>query len=414
MSARADVRRAARASPSTVGTADRARACRARRRAVALSFGSREPLVAARGDRVVLRAATTVGGGRVIDPSPPRHASAERMERVERGAIAATVHEPVRAESLAPSRRARRRRAPTAGCSRAAWLDELPAELERRIGGSLDPLDPGVPPPSEPWAAAVAPLLATRAARREALPPGRDRRARRARRGRRRARGAARARAGEGRGRRARALSRGEGAARPRRRRLRGLHGRLRARATRSSPSASPPAGSRSRASATCSASGGRRRSCCSSASTRTGSRAASATSASCADVGQSPDECDEVTELIDRYNDAWNRAGRRRDPRAAPSGDRLRQPHRRRAGGRRRRRARAHRPRSSEQPRHALRDASFQAGEDFAVCEWTLNVTKDGRPLEWDGVDVFPLRDGLIARKDVYSTSHRPRELTG
>jgi steroid delta-isomerase-like uncharacterized protein len=56
----------------------------------------------------------------------------------------------------------------------------------------------------------------------------------------------------------------------------------------------------------------------------------------------------------------------------------------------------------------------SLQAGEDFAVCEWTLNVTKDGRSLEWDGVDVFPLRDGLIARKDVYSTSHRARELLG
>jgi ketosteroid isomerase-like protein len=56
----------------------------------------------------------------------------------------------------------------------------------------------------------------------------------------------------------------------------------------------------------------------------------------------------------------------------------------------------------------------SLQAGEDFAVCEWTLNLTKDGRSLEWDGVDVFPLRDGLIARKDVYSASHRPRELQG
>ena len=54
----------------------------------------------------------------------------------------------------------------------------------------------------------------------------------------------------------------------------------------------------------------------------------------------------------------------------------------------------------------------SLQAGEDFAVCEWTLNVTKDGRRLEWEGVDVFPIRDGLIARKDVYSASHRAREL--
>jgi ketosteroid isomerase-like protein len=54
----------------------------------------------------------------------------------------------------------------------------------------------------------------------------------------------------------------------------------------------------------------------------------------------------------------------------------------------------------------------SLLAGEDFAVCEWTLNLTKDGRSLEGDDVDVFPLRDGLIARKDVYSASHRPREL--
>src|SRR5439155_10510176 len=59
-----------------------------------------EPLVAARGDRVVLRAGTTVGGGRVLDPVPPRHASAARMELVERGEMAATVHEPVRADTL--------------------------------------------------------------------------------------------------------------------------------------------------------------------------------------------------------------------------------------------------------------------------------------------------------------------------
>ena len=37
-----------------------------------------------------------------------------------------------------------------------------------------------------------------------------------------------------------------------------------------------------------------------------------------------------------------------------------------------------------------------------------------EGRaPARVGRVDVFPLRDGLIARKDVYSTSHRPRELT-
>jgi ketosteroid isomerase-like protein len=50
----------------------------------------------------------------------------------------------------------------------------------------------------------------------------------------------------------------------------------------------------------------------------------------------------------------------------------------------------------------------SLHTGDDFAVCEWTAST--DAK--EWDGVDVFPLRDGRILRKDVYSSSHRPREL--
>jgi len=117
-----------------------------------------EPVVAARGDRVVLRGETTVGGGRVIDPAPPRHTSLERMELVERGEIAATVHEPVRADSL-------RRLGELEGVEHAdgwvfsrAWLDELRGELGRRLDDA-DPLDPGIPPPSEPWSAAVMPLV---------------------------------------------------------------------------------------------------------------------------------------------------------------------------------------------------------------------------------------------------------------
>ena len=50
----------------------------------------------------------------------------------------------------------------------------------------------------------------------------------------------------------------------------------------------------------------------------------------------------------------------------------------------------------------------SLRVGDDFAVSEWTASTDSK----EWDGVDVFPLRDGKIARKDVYSSSHRPREL--
>src|SRR6202007_3185508 len=52
-----------------------------------------EPVVAARGDHVVIRAETTVGGGVVLDPHPPRHSSVERMEAVERGD--SVVHSPV-------------------------------------------------------------------------------------------------------------------------------------------------------------------------------------------------------------------------------------------------------------------------------------------------------------------------------
>ena len=45
-------------------------------------------------------------------------------------------------------------------------------------------------------------------------------------------------------------------------------------------------------------------------------------------------------------------------------------------------------------------------------VSEWTARGDDDrtARRIEWDGVDVFPIRDGRIARKDDYSTSHIAR----
>jgi steroid delta-isomerase-like uncharacterized protein len=50
---------------------------------------------------------------------------------------------------------------------------------------------------------------------------------------------------------------------------------------------------------------------------------------------------------------------------------------------------------------------------DGLVVSEWTATATDgEGRRLEWDGVDLFPFEDGLILRKDVYSSSHRPRVL--
>jgi steroid delta-isomerase-like uncharacterized protein len=64
--------------------------------------------------------------------------------------------------------------------------------------------------------------------------------------------------------------------------------------------------------------------------------------------------------------------------------------------------------------PDLAFRGRRLYARDGLVVSEWTATATdKDGRRLEWDGVDVFPFEGGLIARKDVYSSSHNPRVLT-
>src|SRR5207302_270676 len=63
-----------------------------------------EPVVAARGDRVVLRTQTTVGGGSVLDPAPPRKLDTARLAVLERGdpeeIVRALVHEPVASREL--------------------------------------------------------------------------------------------------------------------------------------------------------------------------------------------------------------------------------------------------------------------------------------------------------------------------
>ena len=59
--------------------------------------------------------------------------------------------------------------------------------------------------------------------------------------------------------------------------------------------------------------------------------------------------------------------------------------------------------------------DISFRARrvyvrDGLVVNEWTAAATRDGSRVEWDGVDVFPIENGLIKRKDVYSASSRAR----
>ena len=100
------------------------------------------PVVAARGDRFVLRTETTVGGGVVLDPAPARHADLARFEAAERGEL--VVHAPVLVD----------------GEWRWSdeWLDELRAELDRGIDAA-DPLDPGIPLPADEWTKAVLPHL---------------------------------------------------------------------------------------------------------------------------------------------------------------------------------------------------------------------------------------------------------------
>jgi ketosteroid isomerase-like protein len=118
----------------------------------------------------------------------------------------------------------------------------------------------------------------------------------------------------------------------------------------------------------------------------------------------------EEVTELIDRYNDAWNRQDLE-TIHALHHPEIVFENH---TAAERAEGADAVREHIAQifrnNPTMRFSTRSFSAGDDFAVCEWTLTVEREGQQLEWDGVDVFPLRDGLIARKDVYSTSHRPR----
>jgi len=113
-------------------------------------------VVAAGGDRVILRGETTLGGGTVLDPAPPRHRDAARLELLAAGDVAATIHAPVRLDSLRHVAGQE-----LSGVERegdwvfsSAWLAEFEDELRARIA-TADPIDPGVPVPAEPWVSDV-------------------------------------------------------------------------------------------------------------------------------------------------------------------------------------------------------------------------------------------------------------------
>jgi selenocysteine-specific elongation factor len=130
------------------------------------------PLVVAPGDRVVLRRESTVGGGVVIDSSPPRRVDPERLDRVERGDLAAVVEAPVAVAALA------KRFQLDAGALDASlngvvhagpyvlsevWLADARAKAEAALSAKEGEVDPGLPVsallPREPWAPHVVPLL---------------------------------------------------------------------------------------------------------------------------------------------------------------------------------------------------------------------------------------------------------------
>jgi selenocysteine-specific elongation factor len=134
------------------------------------------PLVAARDDRVVLRQETTVGGGRVLDPSPPRKTDERRFALLDQGSpqslVTAIVDAPVAIDEL----RTRFQlddseleaglgdsvRAGAWACS-TAWLsttaERAHAALASRDGEPDRGMSPGALLGAAPWASEIAKLL---------------------------------------------------------------------------------------------------------------------------------------------------------------------------------------------------------------------------------------------------------------
>jgi selenocysteine-specific elongation factor len=137
-----------------------------------------EALVAARGDRFVLRTRTTIGGGRVLDPAPPRGLDPERLALFEGGDANTIVRELAREPVTADALRARGLLTAAeleSGLAdlaqtdnfyfRPEWLDAQRSAVVARLTeqAATRPLNPGVTLaelfPGEPWAASIVPLL---------------------------------------------------------------------------------------------------------------------------------------------------------------------------------------------------------------------------------------------------------------
>ena len=137
-----------------------------------------EAVVAARGDRIVLRTRTTIGGGVVLDPAPPRGLDVERLALLDGGDAKAIVRHLAREPTTSDALRARglltaaELESGLAGLAqtdnfyyRPEWLEAQRAAVAQRLTeqAAATPLDPGVSLAElfagKPWGATIAPLL---------------------------------------------------------------------------------------------------------------------------------------------------------------------------------------------------------------------------------------------------------------
>jgi selenocysteine-specific elongation factor len=178
-------------SAATVHVGTKAAPARIAREGAYAQLRLAEPVVTARGDRVVLRTDTTVGGGLVLDPDPPRGVDSSRLAALEQGDAAVIVRTLVTAPTTRAALEARALLTPAeldaglTGLRSAgdwyvgdAWFDELEASVRTRLAARAESnaVDPGIPLaellPAEPWAAAVLELLAVERRGAKAYAPG--------------------------------------------------------------------------------------------------------------------------------------------------------------------------------------------------------------------------------------------------